>query len=69
MEFIVLNGPDTQGPIRFNLHSLICYDDETLYLQGGVVLEISPGTSIALDKTLKERSGCSILRVETIKED
>lgn len=68
MEFIELQGVDTHGSIRFALASLICYDDETLYLQGGVVLEIAPGTSTALDKTLKERMGCSRVSVEQSKE-
>lgn len=70
MEFLVLNGPPDQGPIRFNLDHLYWYSDAFLSLQGNV-LEIAPGTSKALDKLLQERVGCSLLRVEAepVKED
>lgn len=68
MEIIVVAGVNGDSPIRFNLDHLVFYNDQVLFIQGQVI-EISPGTSKALDKLLKERVGCALHIVEAIKED
>lgn len=67
-ELIELQGIGVGGTVRFNINHLVGYNENELWLLG-TNLDLLPGTAKALDKLLKERSGCSILRVEPVSEE
>jgi hypothetical protein len=67
-ELIELQGIGVGGTVRFNINHLVGYNENELWLLG-TNLDLLPGTAIALDKTLKERSGIAFIRVEPVAEE
>lgn len=64
MELIILQGIGDGGTIRLNLNHLVGYNEEQIWLLGEVI-EITPGTALALDNLLKHKSGVAFLKVES----
>lgn len=54
MNFVELEGVNEGGSVRFNLDYLLAYTEEELWLHGGLVFTITPGTAKAIDDLLEE---------------
>lgn len=63
MILIELNGATEDGAIRLNLEQIEGYNDKQLWLHGGLILDLMPGTSKALDQTIRDL-GIKVVKVE-----